>query len=138
MQFEDLLVLFLGTSIFSILIIRGALKEILKLNIGRREKYKKIVKEQTILEQVSLSYIKNNVSKHQLLCKVLLLLNYLYIIFILVLLVIALLFILKFKVLAVFKIITVVKVILIDIPTVIFFFIKTGHDKKHGGVMWKI
>ena len=138
MQFEDLLVLFLGTSVFSILIIRDALKEILKLNVGRREKYKKIVREQTILERVSLSYIKNTISNHQLLCKVLLTLNYIYIILILVLLVIALLFILRFKIFAIFKTITVIKVILIDIPTIIFFFLKTRHDKKHGGVMWKI
>lgn len=138
MRFEDLLILFLVTSVFSILIIRSALKEILKLNVGRREKYKEIVKNQTVLERISLGYIKNDISKHQLLCKVLLSLNYLYISFFLVMLVIALLFILRFKVFATFKTITVIKVILIDIPTVILFFVKTGHDKKHGGVMWKI
>ena len=103
MRFEDLLILFLITSVFSILIIRSALKEILKLNVGRREKYKEIVKNRTILELISLSYIKNDISKHQLLCKVLLSLNYLYINFILVMLVIALLFILRFKVFAILK-----------------------------------
>lgn len=138
MGFEDLLVFFLGTSVNSIYIIRSALKEVLRLSVGRRKKYREIVRKQTNLERISLHYIKNNISKHQLLCKVLLLLNYIYKSFILMFLVISLLFILRVKVFEIFIGITVIKVILMDIPTIIFFLVKTRRDKKNGGVMWKI
>lgn len=132
MRSEDLLMLFIATYMFSFLIIRSALKEILKINIGRSERYREILKKQRILERVSLCFIKKNIKKHQLLCNILLSLHYLNIFFIIVFLVIAFFSLLRFKVFTILKTVIIIKLLIIDIPTLIFFVVKTGHDKKTG------
>jgi hypothetical protein len=138
MGIENLLALFFGTSIFSCFILRSALKEILRLNIGKKDKYRRVINSQTLFKKLSLAYVKDYVKTHKPLCLTLQWINYIYMGLILIYLAMLLLLTFKMQVVQIIKIITIAKVIILDIPIILFFFIKTGHNNKHGGVKWKI
>ena len=138
MGFENLAVLFLGTSFLCNLVIRDALKEILKLNVGRKKKYRETIKQQSILSKISLSYVRNYAKSHHKLCIILQFLNYIYLSLIMLFLLLTALYLLNLDVIKFTKSLVTIKVILIDIPISAFGFIKTGHDQVHGGVKWKL
>lgn len=131
----DMIILFLISSMFSVFIIRGAIKTMLKANIGKKNE-KKVNPKPTVIGRISLVYTIKYTKKYSKLCKIMVLINCIYIS--LVVLFFSLMVLSVFNTLfqQISSIILIIKGLVLDIPAILFSIFATKHG-KHGGVVWR-
>lgn len=117
--------------------LRDALVTLYKLNVPKKKKQTLILKEQALIRKISMSYIKKHVKYHKILVRVLIFVNYVYLSIMLVFFSLVVLYIFEMQVIEMLESIANLKLVILDLPFCLFLLIKTGHDKKHGGIKWK-
>jgi len=138
MNLRDVAVVFFLSWMFGGWTVRRALKAILRLNVGRKHKYREIQRGQTVLARITMSYLPAYVEKRRTLCLILLTMNYAYMATMSVFVGVLLMSMFGLPVLKVANALLWAKVLLFDVPLILFQLVCTGHNDKHGGVEWKL
>ena len=130
-----MIILFFISSMFIVSIIRGAIKSILKANVGKKNE-KKVNPKPTVVGRISLIYTIKYAKKYSWLCRLMVLINCAYISLVISFFSLMILSVFNTLFHQIAIIILITKGFVLDIPVILFLFFATKHG-KHGGVVWR-
>lgn len=137
MDFKEVVGFFILFTLGVFPTLRSGLSELYKVVVPNKKNQNLILKEQTFINRISMSYIKKHAKNHKILVKVLIFANYLYISIILVFLFLALIYIFGVEVLSILIGILILKILILDLFIILLSVVKADYSKSRPGKRWK-